>query len=52
MASPGIFYLKNAIRKEMPSRVKQADTNQLQVDSDFHWQLATFDNPDAATLSF
>jgi len=28
----------------------QADTNQ--VDSDFHWQLATFDNPDAATLSF
>ena len=37
--SPGIFYLKNAIRKNMPSRVAN------QVGGDFHWQHSTFDNP-------
>ena len=38
-ASPGIFYLKNTIHKEMPN----ANTNQ--VGGDFCWQLATLDNP-------
>jgi len=38
-ASPGIFYLKSAIHKEMPN----ANTNQ--VGSNFRWQPTSFDNP-------
>ena len=41
MATPGIFYVKNAIHKEMPNR-EPADTNQ--VGGNFHRQPATFDN--------
>ena len=43
MASTGIFYLKNAICKEMPSRVAGRYLNQ--VGGDFCQQPATFDNP-------
>ena len=41
VASPGIFYVNNAIRKEMHS------SEPILVGGDFRWQPATFDNPES-----
>ena len=45
VASPGVFYFKNAIRREMPLKQSTQLTLTNASKRDFCKQPATFDNP-------